>query len=82
MSCRVGHRQGLDLVLLWLWNRPAATTPIRPLAWEPPYALGAALKNKQNLSQVMDKAGTWQRIKTKVEDGQFEKRAITKKTSK
>ena len=29
-------------VLLWLWCRPAATAPIRPLAWEPPYAVGAA----------------------------------------
>ena len=25
-----------------LWCRPAATAPIRPLAWEPPYAAGAA----------------------------------------
>ena len=32
-----------DLVLLWLWCRPAATTLIRPLAWEPPYATGASL---------------------------------------
>ena len=31
-----------DLVLLWLWCRLAATAPIRPLAWEPPYAVGAA----------------------------------------
>ena len=31
----------------WLWRRPAATAPIRPLAWELPYAVGAALK-KQN----------------------------------
>ena len=30
-----------------LWHRPAAVAPIRPLAWECPYALGAALK-KQN----------------------------------
>ena len=36
-----------DLVLLWLWRRPVAPAPIRPLAWEPPYAAGAALKNKQ-----------------------------------
>jgi len=28
--------------LLWLWYRLAATAPIRPLAWEPPYAGGAA----------------------------------------
>ena len=29
-------------MLLCLWCRPAATAPIRPLAWEPPYAVGAA----------------------------------------
>ena len=23
-----------DLVLLWLWCRPAAAAPVRPLAWE------------------------------------------------
>jgi len=28
--------------LLWLWCRPVATAPIRPLAWEPPYAAGVA----------------------------------------
>ena len=28
--------------MLWLWRRPAATAPIRPLAWEPPYAAGVA----------------------------------------
>ena len=33
-----------DLVVLWLWRRLAAVAPIRPLAWEPPYAAGAALK--------------------------------------
>ena len=31
-------------MLLWLQRRPAATAPIRPLAWEPPYAVGAALE--------------------------------------
>ena len=35
------------LVFWWLWHRPAATAPIRPLAWEPPYAGGAALKSKK-----------------------------------
>ena len=35
---------GLDLVLLWLWYRLAAVAPVRPLAWEPPYTVGAALK--------------------------------------
>ena len=53
MSCGVGRRCGSDPALLWLWHRPVATAPIEPLAWEPPYAEGAALekaksqKNKQ-----------------------------------
>ena len=46
MSCGAGHRQGSDLVLLWLWRRPAAAAPIRSLAWEPPYAMGAVLKRQ------------------------------------
>ena len=44
MSCGVGFRHVLDLALLWLWRRPAATVPVRPLAWEPPYATGTALE--------------------------------------
>ena len=48
MSCGVGGRQGLDLALLWLWSRPAATALIRPLAWEPPYAAGVAPKKTKN----------------------------------
>ena len=44
MSCGVGRTGCLDLALLWLWRRPAATAPIRLLAWEIPYAVGAALK--------------------------------------
>jgi len=32
-------------MLLWLWHRLVATAPIRHLAWEPPYAMGAALEN-------------------------------------
>ena len=42
MSCGVGCRRGSDPALLWLWRRLVATAPIRPLAWEPPYAKGAA----------------------------------------
>ena len=34
----------MDLALLWLWCRLAAVASIRPLAWEPPYAVGVALK--------------------------------------
>jgi len=44
MSCGVGRRHS-DPVLLWLWRRLAATALIRPLAWEPPYAAGMALRN-------------------------------------
>ena len=32
LSCGVGHRCNLDLVLLWLWCGPAAIAPIQPLA--------------------------------------------------
>ena len=46
-SYGVGRRRGSDLALLWLWCRPAAITPIRPLAWEPPYVVGAALKRQK-----------------------------------
>ena len=47
MSCDVGHRRSSDLALLWLQHRLAAIATIPPLAWEPPYAMDAALKNKQ-----------------------------------
>ena len=42
MSCGVGHRRSSDLALLW--QRPAAAALIRPLTWELPCAVGAALK--------------------------------------
>ena len=50
MNCGVGRRHGSDgsdPALLWLWYRLVATAPIGPLAWEPPYAAGAALKNRK-----------------------------------
>ena len=34
-----------------MWCRPAATAPIRPLAWETPYAMGTALKRQKNKRQ-------------------------------
>ena len=40
----IGHRCGLDLVLLWLWDRLAAVALIQLLAQELPYAAGAAIK--------------------------------------
>ena len=54
MSWDVGCTHDWDPVLLWC--RPVATAPIRPLAWEPPYAVGVAQeitkkkkKRKKNL---------------------------------
>ena len=44
MSCGVGCRRGLDPALLWLCCRLEAVALIGALAWEPPYAMGAALK--------------------------------------
>ena len=41
MSCGAGRRGGSDPTLLWLCRRLVATAPTRPLAWEPPYAMGA-----------------------------------------
>ena len=49
MSCGVGHGCTSDLALLWLWS--ATTAPIRPLAWEPPYALGVTLKRQKDTPQ-------------------------------
>jgi len=47
-SCGISHRCSSDpaWLWLWLWCRPAAAAPIRPLAWELPYASGVALKSK------------------------------------
>ena len=48
MSGGVGHKCSSDPELLWPWCRPAVTAPIRPPAWEFPYAAGAALKRPKN----------------------------------
>ena len=47
MICGVGHRRGSDVMMLWLWFRPAAVTPIGPLAGEPPYATDVVLQKKE-----------------------------------
>ena len=57
MTCGVDHKCGSGPELLWLWCRPAAVALIRPLAWEPPYAMGVALKSqkkKKNLLLYID----------------------------
>ena len=58
----VGHRWGSDPAMLWLWHQPAATAPIRPLAWEPPYAVGVALKRQKKrhiLSSTIFSYNSW-----------------------
>jgi len=57
----VGSTPGLaqwvkDPVLLWLWCRLAATAPIIPLAWEPPYATRAAqeMAKRQKKEKKLD----------------------------
>ena len=47
MSYGVGHRCSLDPAWVWLWGRLAAVALIRPLAWEIPHTIGAALKRKK-----------------------------------
>ena len=47
--CELQHRSQthLDPALLWLWHRPEAAAPIRPLAWELKHGTGMALKKKK-----------------------------------
>ena len=47
VSLGVGHRCSSDPAWLWLWCRLAAVAPVCPLAWEPPYTAGAALKSNK-----------------------------------
>ena len=60
MSCGVARRCGSDPMLLWLWCRPAAVAPFRPLAWELPYATGAgaALKSLKIFKNERKKENT------------------------
>ena len=39
----------LESHIAMLWHRPAAVAPIRPLAWEIPYVVGAALRSKTKI---------------------------------
>ena len=60
MSCGVGCRHGSDLALLWLWHRPVATAPIRPLAWETPYAVGDVLEKDKKKKKKEKKRKKYQ----------------------
>ena len=44
--------------MLWLWSRQAATAPIGPLAWEPPYAASAVLKRPKKKKKKKKKERT------------------------
>ena len=76
MSCGVGRRRGSDPALLWLWGRLVAAAPIRPLAWEPPYAAGAA---QEIATTTTTTATTTKRQKTKKKNVKKKK---TKKKNK
>ena len=60
-DCGVGRRRGSDPALLRLWRRLAATAMIRPLAWEPPYAAGAAqeMAKRQKKNKQTKDIYTW-----------------------
>ena len=61
MSCGVDCRYGSDPTLLWLWCRLVATALIRPLAWEPPYAMDVALEKRKkrriSINSLPDESG-------------------------
>ena len=65
MSCGVGRRGSSDLAWLWLWCRPVATALSRPLAWEPPCAVGVAQKNKRKKKRKQPKKLNMFRILTR-----------------
>ena len=46
-----------DPLLLWLWRRLVARASIRPLAWEPPCAVGAALKGQKTKKKKKKRRG-------------------------
>ena len=51
--------------MLWLWHRLAAVVPIRPLAWELPYASTEVLKSKKKGRKGRREGG---RIEREVDD--------------
>ena len=72
MRCGVVYRCGSDPTFLWLWCRPAVVALIRPLAWEPPCALGVALKSQKKKKERKKEASrkhlwkegkSWMRLK-------------------
>ena len=58
MSYDVGRRCSSDTLRLWLWLQLAATVSIQHLAWELPYATGAALKRQKTKNNPQNKNKT------------------------
>ena len=54
MNSGIGCRHSSDPMLPWLWRRPVAIAPNWPLAWEPLYVVGMALK-RQNTKKKKKK---------------------------
>ena len=78
MSCGVGRRRGSDPALLQLWCKPVATAPIRPLAWEPTYAAGAALEKEKSKINSMQAEEI---INTRTEINKVKSRKTIEKSS-
>ena len=65
MSIELGHRCGLEPVLLQLAHRSAATAAIQLLAWESPYATGEAEGRKKKGREGGRKEGKRKKTKRK-----------------
>ena len=77
MSCVVSRRCGSDPELLWLRHRPVAIAQIRPLAWESPYAVGAAQKKAKRQKKTKKKKKIQAKtVKVTVRRGRMARRDI------
>ena len=55
VGCGLGRKCSSDPSLLWPWPRLATAASLRPLAWELPYAMGAALKKREKQNKQTNK---------------------------
>ena len=62
-------------MLLWLWHRLAASAPIQPLAWELPYATGAAIKKKEKIEMKIQKRGEKTKLRKSKEQNKSQRDA-------
>ena len=67
MSCGVGCRHGSDLALLLAVVWAVAVALIQPLAWELPYALGAAHEKKKK-NQGVSTVARWVKNLTSIHE--------------